>query len=168
MPSFLQPQHIVILCILASSLAACGAPEDNVNTSTEAIAPVTNIEASAEAPKADNNAYWMNIANKITVQVSEAISLAEKGETKLAARAMTQVYFQQFEGSKMEAAIRIQVSPKHMLKVEGLFGELRKGITSKAPISTLKKQAQAIIDAVTNDAKELDKAGIDAALLEEM
>jgi hypothetical protein len=81
---------------------------------------------------------------------------------------MTQAYFQQFEGSKMETALRVQISPKHMLKVEKLFGDLRKSIKANADQALLKTQAETLINAVNRDAKVLDDAGIQAELLEGM
>ncbi len=158
MTQYLQPRRFIFIITLISTLllTACNSDNDKMALADSTI----KSETSAS--------YWMDIANTIQNQVNEAVSLAEKGDIKLATRTITQTYFQQFEGSKMETAIRIQISPKHMLKVEGLFGALRKSIKEQADSSTLKEQAKAIIDAVTKDAKELDDAGIDAALLEDM
>lgn len=160
MTALLQLQRYIALFITLFMLAACGASnEESVATKAKAERPTAEIVSET---------YWMDVAKSIEQQVNEAVSLAEKGDTKLATRTMTKVYFQGFEGSKMETGIRVQISPKHMLKVEGLFGVLRKSITEQADGSTMKPQAKAIIDAVIKDAKALDEAGIDPALLEGM
>jgi hypothetical protein len=143
---------------------------------SESQTPEANIAETVATPlntspdKLENNAeaYWLNVANTIAQYVNESLVLAQAGETKLATRKMTQAYFQQFEGSKMETALRVQISPKHMLKVEKLFGDLRKSIKANADQALLKTQAETLINVVNRDAKVLDDAGIQAELLEGM
>jgi hypothetical protein len=137
-----------------------------INTEIKAIKTVEPSTSNSESTNTEH--YWLNVANTIQEQVNESLALAKKGETKLAMRKMGQAYFQQFEGSKMETALRVQISPKHMLKVEKLFGDFRKSIKAEAEGAVLKQQANAIIEAVHRDANALDKAGIQADLLEGM
>jgi len=158
-------------------LIGCGAENKENAIATSPIGVVsTEIEnrkaEDVTIPSATDStvetAYWANVADAIQTQVNESIALSQAGETKLALRKMGQAYFQQFEGSKMETALRIQISPKHMLKVEKLFGDLRKSIKAEADTAVLKQHANAIIEAVIRDAKVLDQAGIQAELLEGM
>jgi hypothetical protein len=148
-------------------ISGCGSESQTPEAN---IAETVAIPLNTSPDKLENNAeaYWLNVANTIAQYVNESLVLAQAGETKLATRKMTQAYFQQFEGSKMETALRVQISPKHMLKVEKLFGDLRKSIKANADQALLKTQAETLINVVNRDAKVLDDAGIQAELLEGM
>ena len=170
MKRFTLPRYkfLALLLLCLNFLIGCGSDKSAENKEA-----VTKVSAVANAHPAQTAAqtsekYWLNVANTIRQQVNESLALANKGETKLATRKIGQAYFQQFEGSKMEVALRVQISPKHMLKVEKLFGDLRKSIKAEAKSAVLTQQAEAIIHAVTRDAKVLDAAGIQAELLQGM
>jgi hypothetical protein len=171
--SLIQSRYIssILIFISVVFISGCGSESQTpkVNDDTPA-ATALDTSSTITPDKLENNteAYWINVANTIAQHVNESLVLAQAGETKLATRKMTQAYFQQFEGSKMETALRVQISPKHMLKVEKLFGDLRKSIKANADQALLKTQAETLINAVNRDAKVLDDAGIQAELLEGM
>ncbi len=148
-------------------ISGCGS-ESHAPEADAAEVVATPLNTISDKLENNTGAYWLNVANMIAQYVNESLVLAQAGETKLATRKMTQAYFQQFEGSKMETALRVQISPKHMLKIEKLFGDLRKSIKANADQALLKTQAETLINAVNRDAKVLDNAGIQAELLEGM
>ena len=167
---FYQTLALSLLCL--PLLSSCGS-DNSESTRTTVSTTVASTEikdqstaASTVSDNASETAYWATVAIAIKTDINESLALAQAGETKLAVRKMGQAYFQQFEGSKMETALRVQISPKHMLKVEKLFGDLRKSIKDKAETAVLQQQANAIIEAVIRDAKVLDQAGVQAELLE--
>ena len=156
-------QSLALLLFCLPFLISCGTETNDNSTDTNTYRTILPV-----LPVTTETGHWANVAIAIKIDINESLTLAQAGETKLAMRKMGQAYFQQFEGSKMETALRVQISPKHMLKVEKLFGNLRKSIKAEAEAHVLKQQAAAIIQAVTRDAKILDSAGIQAELLEGM
>lgn len=107
-----------------------------------------------------NESYWSDIGQNITSHIDNAESLYAGGDSKGAKRAVIQAYFGEFEDRKMEAAMRTELGAKHTYKVERLFGDLRKAITTGADQAVIADLAMAIRTAIKRDALALDKAGI--------
>lgn len=104
--------------------------------------------------------YWQGIARQVGAELDHAVLLYREGDADAARRAVTQAYFGTFEGSKMEAAMRMELGAKHTYLVERRFGELRKAVKQGDPIATLALAAGELRDALLADAGALDAAGI--------
>lgn len=116
--------------------------------------------ASGHINAGQNN--WAGIEQDIEKSLHSALKLYEKGKASEAMEKASDAYFGIFEGEKanMEIAVRRFISLKKATELEKDFGDLRKAMFNKAPLSDVKKQTVNLIDALRNAAKELDKKGV--------
>ncbi len=116
--------------------------------------------ASGHVNAGQNN--WAGIEQGIEKSLHSALKLYEKGKASEAMEEAADAYFGIFEGEKanMEIAVRRFISLKKATELEKGFGDLRKAMFNKAPLSDVKKQTVNLIDALRNAAKELDKKGV--------
>lgn len=116
--------------------------------------------ASGHVNAGRNN--WAGIEQDIEKSLHSALKLYEKGKASEAMEKAADAYFGIFEGEKanMEIAVRRFISLKKATELEKGFGDLRKAMFNKAPLSDVKKQTVNLIDALRNAAKELDKKGV--------
>lgn len=116
--------------------------------------------ASGHVNAGQNN--WAGIEQGIEKSLHSALKLYEKGKASEAMEKAADAYFGIFEGEKanMEIAVRRFISLKKATELEKGFGDLRKAMFNKAPLSDVKKQTVNLIDALRNAAKELDKKGV--------
>ena len=105
---------------------------------------------------------WAGIAMEIEIVLHDAMKLYETGKANDAMEKAADAYFGIFEGEKanMEIAVRRHISLKKATELEKGFGDLRKAMFNKAPLSDVKKQTVNLIDALRNTAKELDRRGV--------
>ncbi|BAO43756.1 hypothetical protein [Thiolapillus brandeum] len=115
---------------------------------------------------AENSGYWQQVASRINASISEAEAQYAAGDARAARAAVVNAYFSQFEDSKMEAAMRMELGSKHTWQVEKSFGRLRKAIKKGAPKKEVTAIAEEIRTAIGSDAKKLDAAGISAQVFE--
>lgn len=109
---------------------------------------------------AENDGYWSSVAERIGNHISQAEKHYQQGDAKAARRSVVQAYFGEFEDTKMEAAMRMEMSAKHTWRVEKKFGAMRKAIKKGASQDEIGAIAADIRQAISRDAKLLDKAGI--------
>ncbi len=103
--------------------------------------------------QAENSAHWQSIARQINASITQAEQLYAAGKVKEARSAVVQAYFSQFEDSKMEAAMRMELGAKHTWQVEKSFGRLRKAIKKGASREEVAALAEEIRANITADAK---------------
>lgn len=108
--------------------------------------PTTRISQTAQESAVQNTADnipdqdWSKIAADIDQKIQQALSLAEKGESKKAMLAVQDTYFDVFESSGMENKIGSRDS-NFKAEIEGYFTRLVSLIKANAQISELQQQA---------------------------
>ena len=124
------------------------------------------LTVRTEVVMAQTANHWSGVAQRIVGHLDQALQSYRKGDAKGARRAVIAAYFGEFEDSKMEAAMRMQLGAKYTWKVEKRFGALRKAIkagTSPEELATMTRELQEIL---ARDAEQLDQAGIDPKVFE--
>ncbi|WP_456447275.1 hypothetical protein [Thiolapillus sp.] len=116
--------------------------------------------------QADDSSHWQQIARQIGDSITQAEQHYAAGKVKDARSAVVKAYFSQFEDSKMEAAMRMELGAKHTWQVEKSFGRLRNAIKNGASTKETASIAEEIRTNIAIDAKKLDAAGISPQVFE--
>lgn len=105
---------------------------------------------------------WIGVAGDIEKSLGNALSLYESGKTAEAMEKVADTYFGIFEGEKtnMEIAVRKYLSLKKASELEKGFGDLRKSMSNKIPLSDIKSQTANLMERLKGAAKELDRKGV--------
>lgn len=120
---------------------------------------------TAALPALANDGHWMTQAQGVAKVVDAAEANFAKGDVAGGKRALTEAYFQNFEDTKLEAAIRKYVSAKRATEIERHFAAMRKAMTAN-DAAQVKSSGQAIREAITAEAKGLDAAKIAPGVFE--
>lgn len=120
---------------------------------------------AAGAPAGAAEGHWMAQAMGVSQAVDRAEASFAKGDVDGGKRSLTEAYFQNFEDSKLEAAIRRHVSAKRATEIERQFAAMRKAMSAN-DAAAVKAAGQAIRDAVTSEAKDLDAAKVAPGVFE--
>jgi hypothetical protein len=115
---------------------------------------------------AGEHGYWQQIADRIDSQVTQAVDHYRQGDAVAARSAVVNAYFGEFEGSKMEAAMRREIGAKQTWELEQMFGRLRKAIKQRQDVALVAAVADEIHAAVDSSAITLDQAGISPEVFE--
>ena len=126
---------------------------------------MTALWLSSSPALADSD-HWQRIAGQINTTIAQALSAYQQGDRNTARGAVVKAYFSEFEDSKMEAAMRMELGAKAAWEVEQMFGGLRKAIKQQREQTELAALAADLRSALNNSAKALDKAGISATVFE--
>jgi hypothetical protein len=118
------------------------------------------VLATAVSSLAAEPAYWSKIAGTIAVELSRAEAQARAGKPDEAKQTITAAYFDLFENTKMEAALRKEIGAKHAALREKGFADLRKLVGKGAPAADIAAIAEPLRTGLADDGKALDKAGI--------
>ena len=113
----------------------------------------------AATPSGAAEPYWQKVAASVSATLAEAEAASRRGEVDLAKRGINQAYFGRFEDTKLEAAIRKEVSAKRATQIERMFADMRKAVTA-GDQPAVGKAAAEIRDALAADAKALDAAKV--------
>jgi hypothetical protein len=70
---------------------------------------------------AGGNDHWQQIAKRIDTQMTQALSHYRQGNVDAARGAVVKAYFSEFEDSKMEAAMRMELGAKATWEVEKML-----------------------------------------------
>lgn len=116
--------------------------------------------------QADPATHWPEVAERINVQIDRAEQAYASGDTKTARSAVISAYFGEFEDSKMEAALRIEIGAKPTWRLEQQFGQLRKAIKNGVSQEKIAAITTAIRNSMRKSAARLDKAGIPPEVFE--
>lgn len=116
-------------------------------------------------PAAAASSHWRAQADSVIRAMDAAEAAFAKGDVDGAKRTVTETYFQIFEDTKLEAAIRKYVGAKRAAEMEKLFPTLRKAMTAQ-DAAQVKAVAQALREAVTIEAAKLDEANVAPGVFE--
>ncbi|MBX9634610.1 MAG: hypothetical protein K2X44_06480 [Magnetospirillum sp.] len=109
--------------------------------------------------------HWMAQAMGVARAVDDAEASFAKGDVNGGKRGLTEAYFQNFEDSKLEAAIRKYVGAKRATEIEKLFAAMRKAMTANDP-AQVHTVGQSIREAVIAEAAGLDAAKVAPGVFE--
>ncbi|CAA7614986.1 High-affinity iron transporter component 1 [Magnetospirillum sp. LM-5] len=104
--------------------------------------------------------HWRKIATDIDQALARAEAMTQAGKPEDAKQAVTAAYFDLFENSKMEAAIRKEIGAKAAILREKGFADLRKAITRAAPEPERAAIILALRSGLMDDAARLDAQGV--------
>jgi hypothetical protein len=107
--------------------------------------------------------HWQSIAAQVAATVGEVEAAFARGDGDGAKRLINEAYFSRFEDSRLEIAIRKEISGKRAGEIERLFADLRKAVTAK-DAAQVKRIAAQVRDALIADAKSLDDAKVSPEL----
>ena len=130
------------------------------------LAVCTLLAIGMETATAQAEKHWSGVAQRIVRQLGQAQQSYRKGDAKAARRALITAYFSEFEDSKMEAAMRMQLGARYTWKVEKRFSALRKAIKAGVSPGELATMVGDLQETLTRDAQQLDQAGIDPKVFE--
>jgi high-affinity iron transporter len=103
--------------------------------------------------------YWQGVARTVSAGVEQAEASFAKGDGDGAKRLINDTYFQKYEESRLEGAVRKEISAKRAAEVEKMFADLRKAVTAK-DATGVKSTAAGLKAALAADAKTLDAANV--------
>lgn len=105
---------------------------------------------------------WSKVAGEIERTLEEAMRDYKDGKVNQAMEKVADAYFGIFEGEKanMEIAVRRHISLKRATDLEKGFGDIRKGMSDRLPLSDVRKQIGNLIGALKEAAKELERKGV--------
>ncbi len=105
---------------------------------------------------------WSKVAGEIERTLEEAMRDYKDGKVNQAVEKVADAYFEIFEGEKanMEIAVRRHISLKKATDLEKRFGDLRKGMSDRLPLTDVRKQMSDLIGALKEAAGELERKGV--------
>jgi len=102
---------------------------------------------------------WTDVVGEIEAVLQSAEQAYEEGRSQEAKSSVSRAYFDIFEGSGMESAISVHLSPARKTELESIFGSVRGAIGAKKPLPDVKKRTEALVAALTRDAAKLPPKG---------
>src|SRR3989304_10453525 len=78
---------------------------------------------------------WPDVVNEIEGLLNAGRDAYAHGRSEEAKEFISDAYFTAFEGEGMETAISIYISSERGYELESMFGNIRKAIHAKAPVS---------------------------------
>lgn len=129
------------------------------------IACCLAVALTASLPAFAAGGHWQTQADGVIKAMDTAEAAFAQGDLETAKRAVTEAYFQSFEDSKLEAAIRKYVGAKRAAEMEKSFATLRKAIAAK-DAAQVKAIAQSLREAVAAEAAKLDQANVAPTVFE--
>lgn len=112
--------------------------------------------ACAAAPGGGNVSRWDAPVAKIEGVLKQAVDAYEKGNREQAEQLAKDAYFDAFESSGLETAIRLRISSKRAFEVENGFSEINQLLRSGAEASKVKQQIAETMGLIREDVGRLE------------
>lgn len=124
--------------------------------------PSSTIHISYQTEKviASDRSSWLKVVDEIKKELDAVIDSYKAGDYEESRSHISEAYFGIFEEKEMEEAIRKYISAKRGFEIEEMFGNIRKGVKNKLPVSEISNRVDILIDALKSSAKELDSLDI--------
>lgn len=100
---------------------------------------------------------WDESADEIGTVLDQAVAAHREGDQERASKLAKDAYFEVFESSGMEAAIRLGISSQRAFEVEYQFAEVRKQIRNGATATVVKGEVDQLMSMVRKDANRLEE-----------
>lgn len=104
---------------------------------------------------------WQDVVNEIEGLLNAGGNAYADGRTEEARAFISDAYFTAFEGEGMETAVRIYISQERVYEMESMFGDIRKAIHTKAPVSDINEKIDSLVSALRKDINRLPERGGD-------
>ncbi|MBI2850001.1 MAG: FTR1 family iron permease [Chloroflexi bacterium] len=126
-----------------------------------AILPVLGLVLTActAQPQGGNTSRWDSSVAKIEATLDQAVSAYERGDVEIAKQVAKDAYFDVFESSGMETAIRLDISSARAFEVEYGFTEVNQLLRSGASPAEVKQQVGELMGMLREDAGRLGGGG---------
>lgn len=102
---------------------------------------------------------WPDVVNDIEGLLNAGGDAYAGGRTGEAKTFISDAYFTGFEGEGMETAIGIYISSERVYELESMFGDIRKAIHAKAPVSDVNVKIDSLVKALAEDIQRLPERG---------
>ncbi|MBI4296850.1 MAG: FTR1 family protein, partial [Chloroflexi bacterium] len=106
-------------------------------------------------PQASGSSRWDKPVTSIEATFNQALSAYERGQMEQAKQSAKDAYFEVFESSGMETAIRLGISSKRAFEVEYAFTEVNQLLRSGASTSEVRRQVADLMAMLREDASRL-------------
>ncbi len=121
---------------------------------------IIHISYQTEKAIASERSSWLTVVAEIKKELNAVLNSYRAGDYEQSKSHISEAYFGIFEDKEMEEAIRKYISAKRGFEIEEMFGNIRKGIKKRLPVSEISNRVDVLIDALKGSAKELDSLGI--------
>ncbi len=102
---------------------------------------------------------WGSTAQRIEEVLNSSMESYRDGRVDEAKKAVTDAYFNLFEGEGMETAVRVYLSEKRVYELEAMFRNIRSEMTSSAPVADVAGKIDSLVSALREDAERLPERG---------
>lgn len=102
---------------------------------------------------------WGSTVQRVDEVLNSSMEYYSDGRTDEAKKAVTEAYFNLFEGEGMEDAVSLYISDARKSELEGMFNDLRGAIAKKRPLSEIGKKKELLVSALKYDAARLSTGG---------
>jgi len=119
------------------------------------LALILILSPSMSYPSETN---WVSVADEVGNKLKEGQALYEAGNAAAAKGKITDAYFEVFEGSGMETAVGLKVSPARKTELESMFSGIRGAIGSGASMSDVNRRVDSLTAAIKETAAKMDEA----------
>ena len=117
------------------------------------------VVSCTAAPEGGGASKWDRPVSKIEDTLNRALVAHEKGDRETATQLAKDAYFEVFESSGMETAIRISISARRASEVEFAFTDVRRVIRTGAGTSEARQATSALMALLREDAARLGGSG---------
>ena len=102
---------------------------------------------------------WNSTAQRIEEVLNSSMESYKDGRVDEAKKAVTDAYFNFFEGEGMENAVSLYISDARKSELEGMFSDLRNSIAKNRPLPKIEKKKELLALALKYDAARLPTGG---------
>src|SRR3990172_6352073 len=102
---------------------------------------------------------WNSTAQRIEEVLNSSMESYKDGRVDEAKKAVTDAYFNLFEGEGMETAVRVYLSEQRVYELEAMFRNIRNAITARTPVADVAGKVDSLVSALREDAERLPARG---------
>lgn len=117
------------------------------------------VVSCTAAPEGGKASKWDRPVSKIEDTLNRALAASEKGDREAATQLSKDAYFDVFESSGMEAAMRLGISARRASEVEFAFTDVRKLIRNGTNPSEIRQAVSKLMTMLREDAARLGGSG---------
>ena len=102
---------------------------------------------------------WQEMAEKIEVNINEAVEIYKNGDTQAAYDKVDEAYYGIYEKDGLESAVSVGVSGKMANLTEYQFYKVKRAIDEGEPVENVQKEAATLIEMVNENVGALETHG---------
>ncbi|MDE3073870.1 MAG: hypothetical protein KGJ86_00450 [Chloroflexota bacterium] len=117
------------------------------------------VVSCSAAPQGGRASHWSGPVGQIETTFNQAVAAYQKDDRETATRLAQDAYFDIFESSGMETAIRQDISARRASELEFAFGKVRQRIRTGAQPSDVRQSVSEVMALLREDAARLPGSG---------